>query len=754
MVLRLIALTAFCGVLMLLGGCSDHNSDAALPDEAHPANFIQLHAAEAAADLQSCSACHGVAFEGVGNAPSCFLCHLDGPPFRIHPANWINVVSAHQNFAEQLNWTTCAATACHGADLGGGLFGPTCFQTIGCHANTGGDPPAPASHVANYPLPANHGPDAKPNQFLCFNCHGRPLNTFDGGFISAPNILNNTDFLGNPVQGSCAGCHPSAQAHPTNWQGGNDSTPAYVSSHRGIDITTQGVSCTLCHNTTGPGPGSFPGAPSCFSSDHTNANNITSVCHPNGPLTAPHPVDGSFRAASTHGVMAKADLTFCQGCHGEAGGPGSSPRFNLPIGNLVNGCEDCHDVGYAHPTNWAGPNTTFHYNSASIQTACTLCHGVALDGVGGVGISCLGCHAETATFALDCAFCHGFPPDGSADLIVTDLGGIGVAHGIVATIGGHDQCATCHGVKNSTTGTSGHLSPNANYSLFDRDNNVNGDHWNGQINMNGPSPTTGVGYNATNFGCDNAACHGNNVAHQLSDSGLTVAFGDYGSGSGGGSAPHPLDGSYLAGSAHGPDAKADLTNCQACHGQNTTTNPRFNIGINAAGGNGCEGCHNNNTAHPAIGGQDNIQWYDINFRHHNAGNMTVACGQCHPGLGGNGTVGPACTFCHVSNPTLATTGCTSCHGTPPNGSTAPNRSRDHNVGAHRLSCTICHTDNGPGSGNHFTRPATAQAYSRANILTVPATTGTITMVMTQGATTTTCTGTCHGENHGSTGRTW
>ena len=563
----------------------------------------------------------------------------------------------------------------------------------------------------------------------------------------------------NPA-GNCSTCHPSAQAHPTNWQGGNDPDPAYAASHRGIDQTTQERSCALCHLTTGPGAGPLGAAPSCFSVSHTNAENSATTCHASGPRTAPHPIDGSYRTPAAHGRDAKQDLTACQKCHGvpNISGPGSNPRFNVTLGTLTAGCETCHPPFRAHPGLWAGPNpaNVFHYLSGNIDSACTLCHGANLDGIGGVngsgvspGLSCRQCHADTTLFNLNCSACHGYPPDGvTAEPRVAALGGTPVNHNNllgatanVAAVALHDQCAICHGVKSSATNSSGHLSPNANYRTFDVLTSVAGDHWNGQINLNGPAPTTGTGYNATNFGCDNAGCHGNDAAHQLSDSALPVQFADYGRG-GGGAAPHPLDGSFRLGANHGPVARADLTNCKTCHGQATTTNPRYNVGI---GGSGCETCHNDNTAHPSFnGGRESVHWYDVTWRHSNGTKSTfaTACSMCHPGIGGTGTIGPACTSCHRVNPVLNNTGCVSCHSLPPNGTSGiagnqrPNRSGSHRADSdHITTCDLCHGPAfGPGNINHFDQTTPATVIMRAN-------TG---MTATQSATNTTCTGDCHG----------
>jgi hypothetical protein len=749
------------------GGCSDRKSGAPPPGQAHPAGWLDQHSAAANVDLNSCQSCHGADFTGNAAAVSCFTCHTSGPPFTtFHPGGWVDVVADHQSFAQTISWTTCATAVCHGPTLEGGRAGPSCFNVV-CHGQEG-NPPAP--HVLPFADQAAHGADARINQIVCRNCHGRPENDFNGGFVA--------DLFTDPVTieinptAVCSACHPAAKAHPTSWQGSNDPTPVYAASHRGIDATTQERSCALCHLITGPGPGPLPAAPGCLSAGHTNADNSTTTCHATGPLTAPHPVDLSYRDPAKHGKDAKQDLTACQSCHAVPGisGPGSNPRFNVPRGTLAAGCETCHLPFYAHPETWAGPNpaNVFHYLSGDIDNACTLCHGASLDGIGGVnasgvspGQSCRECHADTTLFNLNCSACHGYPPDGvTAEPRVAALGGLPVNHNNllgaaanVAAVALHDQCALCHGVKSSAGSTNGHLSPNANYRTFDILTGVSGDHWNGQINLNGPVPSTGVGYDQNTFGCANAGCHGNDAAHQLSDSALPVQFADYGGGGGGTVAPHPLDGSFRLPANHGPVARTDLANCKTCHGQATTSNPRYNVGI---GGSGCETCHNDNTAHPSFnGGRESVHWYDVTWRHSNGTKSTfaAACGMCHPGIGGTGTVGPACTSCHRVNPVVNNTGCVSCHSLPPNGTSGivgnvrPNRTGGHNRSAHRTgissiplqTCSVCHgTAFGPGNVNHFDQNI------GADVIMTGVGAG---ITVSRPGGNTSCSGTCHGESH-------
>ncbi len=416
------------------------------------------------------------------------------------------------------------------------------------------------------------------------------------------------------------------------------------------------------------------------------------------PVNPPHPLDGSYLDGKNHGPDAKADLTICQACHGEAGGPGTNPRFNLGIKSVDNtGCEACHGVNYAHPAAWAGPNATFHYTAANIQISCTLCHGIELDGVGGIGSSCLDCHDSTTTFTLDCTACHRYPPDGNAD-VATDTG---VAHNNVADIPAHNACVLCHGMKESVIG--GSFSATADYLLFDKATETIGDHWNGFIDMN-----SSTGYNPINFGCD-ASCHANDVDHQLSGSNLPVELKSFGFDE---AVPHPVAVSYLSPQAHGPAAKGltaafpgGMVDCQQCHAvPRSGANPRFNIGILPVN-EGCEGCHNDLTAHPSVGARDNRHWYGTPYTHSDVTDFLTICTPCHgANLEGaaDGGVGPACTDCHTTDPVANPEGCVSCHNLPPDssapaGNILPNRQgqHDNHIGLFNVepdqTCGNCHT---------------------------------------------------------------
>lgn len=398
--------------------------------------------------------------------------------------------------------------------------------------------------------------------------------------------------------------------------------------------------------------------------------------NPDAPVGGIHALDDSFLAGSVHGPVAKQDLTFCQACHANDDDP---PRFIVGIESAGNnGCEgsgSCHDTNLAHPLNWAGANSTFHYSAGNVQGACTLCHGADLDGIGGApgAPSCLDCHDSTTAFTLNCIACHDYPPDGSIHFGTIS----GVDHSAVP-LGEHEECTTCHGMSESAAG--GGFDPTGNYTLFNKTLDTIGDHWDGNIQMNDDT-----GYSNTNNGCDSAGCHLNDPVHQLpNSSGLTVVLEGYGT-------AHPLDGSYLTGSVHGPEAKQDLTVCQVCHGQpgGPGSNPAFDRGIM---GNGCEDCHGIGLAHPQNWAGPN------NTFHYSAGSIQEACTLCH-GASLDGSAGPSCLNCHDSATTF-TLDCTSCHGYPPDGSNGIEHGGAADQTLH-LECTRCHGMSETAAGGGF-----------------------------------------------------
>jgi predicted CxxxxCH...CXXCH cytochrome family protein len=332
-----------------------------------------------------------------------------------HAANWY----VDHRAAYITNPGMCAT--CHGSDLHGGITGISCFTAsfkgMSCHAN------GPAGHPTGWASPDSHGAAAKaePNAAnvtglsSCQACHG-------------------FDFTGGMANRTClntAGCHGptiAAPHSPAPWRGGARTHTTAAASNA--------PECGLCHlgGRTPPAYVPVPAGtqPGCF-------NNT--LCH--GSNVVPHAIP--FTDPALHGPAAKADLTYCEGCHASpsAGGAGSNPRFNVPVGSLPAGCETagCHDAKYAHPTQWRGLTATApggHMTAGNLAAACALCHGVNL--AGGTGPACSTCHTAGSPLTLgNCTSCHSSPPTGST---TPNRTGSHTTHNAMTGVTG--ICNTCH----------------------------------------------------------------------------------------------------------------------------------------------------------------------------------------------------------------------------------------------------------------------------------------------------------------------
>lgn len=95
-------------------------------------------------------------------------------------------------------------------------------------------------------------------------------------------------------------------------------------------------------------------------------------------------------------------------------------------------------------------------------------------------------------------------------------------------------------------------------------------------------------------------------------------------------------------------------------------------------------------------------------------NLAAACGLCHATDSKAVIVGdaPSCLSsdpkwgisCHASSPAAASSGCVSCHNTPPDGGALPNRAGAHaaHLGLKGVDCSSCHNGFGTGTDKHAT----------------------------------------------------
>jgi predicted CxxxxCH...CXXCH cytochrome family protein len=96
------------------------------------------------------------------------------------------------------------------------------------------------------------------------------------------------------------------------------------------------------------------------------------------------------------------------------------------------------------------------------------------------------------------------------------------------------------------------------------------------------------------------------------------------------------------------------------------------------------------------------------------------CMECHGSDLAGGMTGVSCGQCHLAGSPLTVTGCASCHGKPPSGTAAPNRSLSHP--AHNALpnvanvCDTCHSGAGSGTANHYNGAADVMILSAYNAL--------------------------------------
>jgi len=501
----------------------------------------QQHGASAkrgpgSSSMYACRICHGTAFRTVLNGEDCYTCHANAP----HPdAPWRSggVDNTHVN-VNTVNAPVCYG--CHADSTAGNVNNPHrppapaasgtppgCFNGTMCHNAVAAPHALGAAWLAAGT--GFHGTDAKADLTFCQGCHGTPGTiNFNGG--SAPTAC------------SAPGCHPAAKAHPTDWQG-NRATNGVTISHR--TSGNRSVACAICHKVDAAGTGPNPSAPSCFSASFTNASGQARPCHSGGPGSAPHALGSSWLdpavgGSAFHGTDAKADLLFCQACHGTpprgfAGGTGATTT-----------CTSCHTTAEAHPTDWQGVRgistaSITHRTAGNRTAACGICHKVDGAGTGAnpsapscfsadytngsPGAVSRACHAggpsapnhpvpffdntahtraTAAAFTADCANCH-------------DPAGVSTKPGPV--------CVTCHvsDPRNVTNCTSCHANPPAGATTAYPD--VAGAHARHLALNNATSPGTPVACATCHAGLGTGTLSHYNRTRPPRSSPASVAFG-------------------------------------------------------------------------------------------------------------------------------------------------------------------------------------------------------------------------------------
>ncbi len=653
-----------------------------------------------------------------------------------HPATWY----VDHRAAYMTNPNQCPQ--CHGSDLKGGISKVSCssdsFNGLPCHTSF----PPSGTHPQGWRDPLQHGAKAKAQPGIF------------SGFASCQ-ICHGVDFTGGIAAVSCFtpsrngfSCHGVNAPHsPAPWL--TSPSPTHTSTVNDMAGSNPAV-CALCHlgNRTPPQYQPLPAGTQagCFNS---------TLCHGVPASGAGHSLP--YAQPSLHGGAAMANLLFCQSCHANpsTGAAGSNPRFNVPLGRLVNGCEDCHAPFAAHPPvlqipavfgnistfNTLGTKWYLHCEtSPSGFDGCKLCHGATLGGGPNGAVACTSCHKNRVpTTLLDCASCHGNPPDGTAYPNIAASHTTHNSGALTVPL----ACGECHQGLGSVT--LDHFNRATNWSNGTASVQAGPVGFGALAFSNGASPA----YNETTKQCTNTYCHGATIT--------------------GGANKSPIWGqtNYLSagcGTCHGyppPSPHTTSTSCSGCHPDVNATNNGFKDASRHV-----NGFLNVSTAGGVVGAAHAFP-YPGSLHNSPAGAAPFsACIACHTNnsanRGGYPTMPlptppnpPDCQGCHTKSGPIGnpTTGCYSCHGSStnggrPNGSSFPDIAGGHNNNHGGFGCSTCHGTAGTGQASHGSSNGVAHtgALPFAVVVSLPSSGNTIAFSPTtvgHG----TCTGTCNGQGH-------
>lgn len=344
-----------------------------------------------------CLKCHAVDVKEGEQAPSCRSCHVLFP----HSSSFKSV-SEHGSLVLEKGVKDCQ-TACHGTDLSGGLTGKACTS---CHQDY--------PHVEDWISVSEHSKTALEKGIQnCQGCHDddealrseqipscqkchtlliHPLpwaepnqhGTFflEKGRETCATNCHGADLNGGLTEKACTDCH-KIFPHSAGWKDADKHGAAAIGDLKkdctvchgaAYDRELNGKSCHGCHDVQG---GSFP--------------------HPDNWMTLPSPRPVRLKGGqvklvaspSSHGLLAKSDMTQCQKCHGA-----KLDKFK----DIGKDCASCHASLLEHnftglsSADWLG---TEGHQKTKDKKPCQLCHGVTYEG-GSSGVSCYQaqCHAD------------------------------------------------------------------------------------------------------------------------------------------------------------------------------------------------------------------------------------------------------------------------------------------------------------------------------------------------------------------------
>ena len=239
-------------------------------------------------------------------------------------------------------------------------------------------------------------------------------------------------------ESSCFTCHGVSAPHPAK--------PWRLTSGTSTHATTDPQNAPVCARCHAPGssnnPAGHPSTPAPAGTAPGCYNNT--LCH--GVGTAPHALGATWvNATSTafHGLTAKQDLKYCQGCHGTSG----TTQFNGGAASTSCQSATCHPQAKAHPTRWYQAPLPFpgyassHRNAGDLGVSCAICHKV--DGPGtGLDNTAPSCYSDSYNGVT----CHSGGPGGPNHAVPF----LGTAHTSANQAGFDGNCAPCHAVSGTS----------------------------------------------------------------------------------------------------------------------------------------------------------------------------------------------------------------------------------------------------------------------------------------------------------------
>jgi predicted CxxxxCH...CXXCH cytochrome family protein len=422
---------------------------------------------------------HVLGTHGVMAPLACTACHPETPTIAYDPGH-VDAATAtvatlsgdshgwDRTFTSAEGSGTCAAAACHGANLAASSRGtasqPVWTLTDGSQAGCGAchrAPPADPRHL-RASTPAS-----------CSACHAGTVSAAGAILLAGGLHVNGsvdlqgatcTSCHGDPGRQAGAGEDPLVAASPPlDKLGGNGAAVGAHAAHlTRTDLRAQKLGCSACHLV----PATL---------DH--ANGVTNL--PFGPLATTGGATPSFASGTCNG-------TYCHGATLAAGGNLTAPAWgagpaardcaachgNPPPSHApsATSCANCHGTGYSQTT----VDLAQHIDGGLdlLNLSCTSCHGAAgtgavtganpvaaapplgLGGESATTTRAVGAHRshlEKTNFraaAIACADCHAVPTSTthSDGAIVLTFGSLARTGGLVPAFGG-TTCASvyCHG---------------------------------------------------------------------------------------------------------------------------------------------------------------------------------------------------------------------------------------------------------------------------------------------------------------------